>query len=141
MQLPINTLTLLAASLLIATSTAAPTDPTCHVGATWPDHHDCHRFYECAAGGTPVRKTCGPHTAYSAELGVCDYEWRVSTCRRGYGKKKHGAEGGMREGEKKEGEKKEYRVEGVEMKEGEEKEDERKGEKKEDVKKKERYRE
>ncbi|KAL5041567.1 hypothetical protein BDW71DRAFT_201263 [Aspergillus fruticulosus] len=74
-----RSLGLLAASLSILVSpiTAAPTPgASCHVGAVWPDHHDCHNFFECAAGGIPVRKTCGPGTAYSAEIGVCDYEWK-----------------------------------------------------------------
>ncbi|CBF89361.1 hypothetical protein AN0499.2 [Aspergillus nidulans FGSC A4] len=79
-----KTLSLLAASLsvLLAPVTAAPAPGTsCHVGASWPDHHDCHKFFECAAGGHPVRKTCGPGTAYSPEIGVCDYEWKVRSCR------------------------------------------------------------
>ncbi|KAL4746522.1 hypothetical protein BDW72DRAFT_210363 [Aspergillus terricola var. indicus] len=79
-----KTLGLLAASLsvLLTPVTAAPAPgASCHVGAVWPDLNDCHRFFECAAGGHPVRKTCGPGTAYSPDIGVCDYEWKVRSCR------------------------------------------------------------
>ncbi|KAL3480905.1 hypothetical protein BJX99DRAFT_254232 [Aspergillus californicus] len=74
--------TILAIAALLATSTAIPTrDGKCNVGAVWADAHDCHNFYECAAGGIPVRKSCGPGTAYSPKTGVCDYEWRVQSCK------------------------------------------------------------
>ncbi|KAL4995882.1 hypothetical protein BDV10DRAFT_187608 [Aspergillus recurvatus] len=95
-----KTLGLLAASIsiLVAPAIAAPAPgASCHVGAAWPDHHDCHKFFECAAGGIPVRKACGPGTAYNAEIGVCDYEWKVHSCQAHWGKGKshswaHGAE-------------------------------------------------
>ncbi|KAL4771209.1 hypothetical protein BDW60DRAFT_208462 [Aspergillus nidulans var. acristatus] len=54
----------------------------CYVGSAWPGKVDCRKFWECAAGGIPVCKSCGPGTAYSPELGVCDYEWKVQSCRR-----------------------------------------------------------
>lgn len=73
-------LTVLAASLLAATAAAAP---KCHVGTAWPDSRDCHKFFECAAGGIPVRKSCGPGTAYSPRLKICDYEENVPSCHRG----------------------------------------------------------
>ncbi|KAL4907210.1 hypothetical protein BDW74DRAFT_175991 [Aspergillus multicolor] len=92
MHFTIKPFALLAASLLIATTTAAP-NHNCHVGSAWPDHHDCHAFFECAAGGIPVRKVCGPGTAYSPDIGVCDYEWKVWACRHGHGHEvKHGIE-------------------------------------------------
>ncbi|KAL4871342.1 hypothetical protein BDV12DRAFT_194409 [Aspergillus spectabilis] len=77
MHFPYQALTLFAASLLLSTASAAA---TCNVGSAWPDKHDCHSFFECGAGGIPVRKTCGPGTAYSPKIGVCDYEYKVPSC-------------------------------------------------------------
>ncbi|KAL6232461.1 hypothetical protein BDW75DRAFT_242927 [Aspergillus navahoensis] len=90
MQL-IKTLGLLGASFSILATAAPAPGGSCHVGAAWPDHHDCHNFFECAAGGIPVRKTCGPGTAYSPEIGVCDYEWKVRSCKHHSGEDKHKA--------------------------------------------------
>lgn len=71
-------------SLLIASASAHPPSgppsgppkhlPPCKPGHYWPDPFDCHSFFECAAGGHPVRKTCGPGTAYCWEVGVCVHE-------------------------------------------------------------------
>ncbi|CEN60397.1 hypothetical protein ASPCAL02837 [Aspergillus calidoustus] len=88
----LKALTGLSAALLIPTISAAP-NGRCEVGETWRDWKDCHGFFECAAGGIPVRKVCGPGTAYSPHIGVCDYEWKVPTCHRsGHGKEgdRHG---------------------------------------------------
>ncbi|KAL2849298.1 hypothetical protein BJX68DRAFT_267150 [Aspergillus pseudodeflectus] len=90
----LKALTALSAALLIPTISAAP-NGRCEVGETWRDLKDCHGFFECAAGGIPVRKVCGPGTAYSPHIGVCDYESKVPTCRRsGHGKEgdRHGHE-------------------------------------------------
>ncbi|KAL4813465.1 hypothetical protein BDW67DRAFT_177906 [Aspergillus spinulosporus] len=38
-------------------------------------------FLECAAGDHLVRKTWGTGTSYSPEIGVCDFEWKVRSCR------------------------------------------------------------
>lgn len=54
--------------------------PPCKPGHAWPDHHDCHSFFECAAGGEPVRKTCGPGAAYCWQVGVCVPEEKVPSC-------------------------------------------------------------
>jgi hypothetical protein len=83
----------LSAALLIPGISAAP-NGRCEVGETWRDWKDCHGFFECAAGGIPVRKVCGPKTAYSPHIGVCDYEWKVPTCHRG----SHGHEEGGHHG-------------------------------------------
>ncbi|KAL4885925.1 hypothetical protein BJY04DRAFT_214123 [Aspergillus karnatakaensis] len=86
MHFPTQALALLAAVFITGTTAAA----TCKVGAAWPDSHDCHSFWECGAGGIPVRKTCGPGTAYSPSIGVCDYEYKVPSCHHwGHGKE-HG---------------------------------------------------
>ncbi|KAL2837949.1 hypothetical protein BJY01DRAFT_251180 [Aspergillus pseudoustus] len=86
----------LAATLLSMPTAAAPRgNEKCEVGATWRDPHDCHAFFECAAGGIPARKVCGPRTAYSPHIGVCDYEWKVPTCRNrdvGHGRGDHDAD-------------------------------------------------
>lgn len=54
--------------------------PPCKPGHAWPDHHDCHSFFECSAGNQPVRKTCGPGAAYCWEVGVCVHEQDVPSC-------------------------------------------------------------
>ncbi|RHZ61810.1 uncharacterized protein CDV56_107079 [Aspergillus thermomutatus] len=77
MQFTIQALSVLAASLFFSTASAAP---QCQPGAAWPDVHDCHNFFECAAGGIPVLKTCGPGTAYCPQTGVCDYEFKIPAC-------------------------------------------------------------
>ncbi|EIT74464.1 hypothetical protein AO1008_04095 [Aspergillus oryzae 100-8] len=59
---------------------SAAAHPSCETGAVWADPHDCHSFFECAAGGIPVRKTCGPGTAYNSRFGICDYEEKVRSC-------------------------------------------------------------
>ncbi|KAK6819256.1 hypothetical protein RU639_008100 [Aspergillus parasiticus] len=59
---------------------SAAAHPSCKTGAVWADPHDCHSFYECAAGGISVRKTCGPGTAYNSRFGICDYEEKVRSC-------------------------------------------------------------
>ncbi|OJJ54577.1 hypothetical protein ASPSYDRAFT_469217 [Aspergillus sydowii CBS 593.65] len=74
-----HVLTVLATSLLVATANAAP---KCHVGTAWPDPSNCHKFFECSSGGIPVHKSCGPGTAYSPKLKICDYEQRVPSCHR-----------------------------------------------------------
>ncbi|KAF7170817.1 hypothetical protein CNMCM6106_005393 [Aspergillus hiratsukae] len=68
-------LSVLAASLLVSSATAQ-----CKVGQAWPDSTNCHNFYECASGGTPVLKTCGPGTAYCPMTGVCVHEQKVPSC-------------------------------------------------------------
>ena len=75
------------AASLFAFSAAA--HPSCETGATWPDQRDCHSFFECSAGGVPVRKTCGPGTAYDSRFGICDYEEKVRSCH-GHGPAGHG---------------------------------------------------
>lgn len=81
-----QTLSVLFASL-VATSAAAPPPPhklpPCKPGHFWPDPFDCHSFFECDAGHQPVRKTCGPGTAYCWEVGVCVHEEDVPTCHHG----------------------------------------------------------
>ncbi|KAL3456147.1 hypothetical protein BJX64DRAFT_294395 [Aspergillus heterothallicus] len=69
-------------AVLVSTTAATPirNAPQCRVGTAWPDTSDCHKFYECAAGGIAVRKSCGPGTAYSPATGVCDFEWKVKSC-------------------------------------------------------------
>jgi hypothetical protein len=90
----IQALGALSAALLIPVISAAP-NGRCEVGETWRDWNDCHGFFECAAGGIPVRKVCGPKTAYSPHIGVCDYEWKVPTCHRGsHGHKEEGGHHG-----------------------------------------------
>ena len=71
-----QTLGAVLASLVFSTASAA----YCRVGDMWPDMHDCHNFFECAAGGIPVLKTCGPGTAYCHETRVCDYEGKIPLC-------------------------------------------------------------
>jgi hypothetical protein len=93
----------LSAALLIPAISAAPSG-RCEVGETWRDWKDCHGFFECAAGGIPVRKVCGPGTAYSPHIGVCDYEWKVPTCHRG----SHGHEEGFHHGHGGDGKKKNH---------------------------------
>ncbi|KAE8369167.1 hypothetical protein BDV27DRAFT_121173 [Aspergillus caelatus] len=78
-------LAIFAASLFAFSATARP---SCETGATWPDHGDCHSFFECSAGGIAVRKTCGPGTAYSSKFGICDYEEKVGSCH-GHGSGSH----------------------------------------------------
>ncbi|GIJ91792.1 hypothetical protein Asppvi_010765 [Aspergillus pseudoviridinutans] len=68
----------LAASLLFSSATAATA--YCRDGQAWPDSSDCHNFYECASGGAPVLKTCGPGTAYCPTTGVCVNEETVPSC-------------------------------------------------------------
>ncbi|RHZ67346.1 carbohydrate-binding module family 14 protein [Aspergillus thermomutatus] len=75
MQFIYQALSILAASLLFSSATAQ-----CNVGQAWPDSTDCHNFYECASGGTPVLKTCGPGTAYCPTTGVCVYEQNIASC-------------------------------------------------------------
>ncbi|GFF34695.1 collagen-like protein 6, partial [Aspergillus udagawae] len=77
MQFTLKALSVLAASLLFSAVSAVP---QCQPGNAWPDVHDCHNFYECAAGGIPVLKTCGPGTAYCPVTGVCDYEFKIPSC-------------------------------------------------------------
>ncbi|KAL5335317.1 hypothetical protein BJX70DRAFT_375538 [Aspergillus crustosus] len=79
------------ATLLISTTSATA---TCKVGAAWPDRHDCHNFFECGAGGIPVRKTCGPGTAYSPKIGVCADEYKVPSCHRWENNHSHDQEQG-----------------------------------------------
>ncbi|GFF72091.1 hypothetical protein IFM61392_02671 [Aspergillus lentulus] len=71
-------LSALAASLLFSSATAGIA--YCKVGEAWPDSFNCHNFYECAAGGAPVLKTCGPGTAYCPTTGVCVQEETVPSC-------------------------------------------------------------
>ncbi|GAB1200337.1 hypothetical protein APSETT444_009707 [Aspergillus pseudonomiae] len=78
MQFTTKALAIFAASLFALTASA---HPSCETGARWPDQRDCHNFYECAAGGVPVRKTCGPGTAYDSRFSICDYEHKVPSCR------------------------------------------------------------
>ncbi|KNG88873.1 chitin binding domain protein Peritrophin-A [Aspergillus nomiae NRRL 13137] len=77
MQFTAKALAIFAASLVALTASA---HPSCETGARWPDQRDCHNFYECAAGGVPVRKTCGPGTAYDSRFSICDYEHKVPSC-------------------------------------------------------------
>ncbi|KAF7179919.1 hypothetical protein CNMCM7691_008971 [Aspergillus felis] len=77
MQFTLQALSVFAASLLFSAVSAAP---QCQPGNAWPDVHDCHNFFECAAGGIPVLKTCGPGTAYCPVTGVCDYEFKIPSC-------------------------------------------------------------
>ncbi|KAF7133748.1 hypothetical protein CNMCM5793_005102 [Aspergillus hiratsukae] len=91
MQFTMQTLSVLAASLLFSTVSAIP---RCQPGDAWPDVRDCHNFFECAAGGIPVLKTCGPGTAYCPSTGVCDYEFKIPACHpHGPPPKGHGDEG------------------------------------------------
>ncbi|RHZ58350.1 hypothetical protein CDV55_103695 [Aspergillus turcosus] len=77
MHFTLQTLSALAASLLFSSVSAFP---RCHPGEAWPDVQDCHNFFECASGGIPVLKTCGPGTAYCPVTGVCDYEFKIPSC-------------------------------------------------------------
>lgn len=54
--------------------------PPCKPGHAWPNHHDCHSFFECSAGGQHVQKTCGPGSAYCWQTGVCVPEEDVPSC-------------------------------------------------------------
>uniref|UniRef100_A0A914YCD3 Chitin-binding type-2 domain-containing protein n=1 Tax=Panagrolaimus superbus TaxID=310955 RepID=A0A914YCD3_9BILA len=46
-----------------------------------PDPLDCRRFYQCT-NGRWVGKNCGPGTAWSGVLGVCDHIRNVPACAR-----------------------------------------------------------
>ncbi|OJJ08535.1 hypothetical protein ASPVEDRAFT_47678 [Aspergillus versicolor CBS 583.65] len=90
----LSTMSIVFASVLAAVSARPPPTghpnklPPCKPGHYWPDHRDCHSFFECDAGHQPVRKTCGPGTAYVWETGVCHHEDEVPSCRyraSGYG--------------------------------------------------------
>lgn len=83
MQFTYQSITAFVAFALFSSATAAPA-PASEVAAggaaAWADPWDCHRFWECPAGGTPVLKTCGPGTAFQEKTMVCDYEHLVASC-------------------------------------------------------------
>ncbi|KAJ5338905.1 hypothetical protein N7541_010877 [Penicillium brevicompactum] len=66
--------------MLFSSVTAAPVTEVAAGAVAWADPQNCHRFYECPVGGTPVLKTCGPGTAFQAKTSVCDYEHLVASC-------------------------------------------------------------
>jgi hypothetical protein len=68
------------ALVLITPVIAVPISDAAAGAVAWADPQDCHRFYECPAGGKPVLKTCGPGTAFQAKTSVCDYERLVESC-------------------------------------------------------------
>lgn len=76
---PINAM---MAFILFTAVTATPVSDTAKGAVAWADPENCHRFYECPAGGKPVLKTCGPGTAFQAKYSVCDFEHLVESCRR-----------------------------------------------------------
>jgi hypothetical protein len=92
MQFTYQTFSTLVAFVLFTSVTAAPVSEVSEVSeisevtgvsagaVAWADPKDCHRFYECPAGGTPVLKTCGPGTAFQAQYSICDYESKVASC-------------------------------------------------------------
>ncbi|KAJ6128228.1 hypothetical protein N7471_009445 [Penicillium samsonianum] len=84
MHFTYQTISTLVAFVLFNSVTAAPATEVTNVAAgavAWADPTNCHRFYECPAGGTPVLKTCGPGTAFQAKYSICDYEHLVASCR------------------------------------------------------------
>ncbi|KAJ6119388.1 hypothetical protein N7523_003668 [Penicillium sp. IBT 18751x] len=80
MQLTYQSITAFVAFALFSCATAAPASEAAAGAAAWADPSDCHRFYECPAGGAPVLKTCGPGTAYQEKTQVCDFEHLVASC-------------------------------------------------------------
>jgi hypothetical protein len=82
MQFSYQTISAFMALVLFNSATAAPTFEAAAAPVAWADPWDCHKFYECPAGGTPVHKTCGPGTAFQEKTLVCDYEHLVASCRR-----------------------------------------------------------
>jgi hypothetical protein len=80
MQFTYQAIGAFAAFVLSTSVTAAPTTGVTAGAAAWADPADCHRFFECPAGGTPVLKTCGPGTAFQSATSVCDYEHLVASC-------------------------------------------------------------
>ncbi|EAW15027.1 carbohydrate-binding module family 14 protein [Aspergillus clavatus NRRL 1] len=92
MQFTYKALSALAVSFFFSTASAVA---HCKPGQAWPDVHDCHNFFECASGGVPVLKTCGPGTAYCPKTGICDYEFKNPACRlHGAGPEGHAGPGG-----------------------------------------------
>ncbi|KAJ5949394.1 hypothetical protein N7454_000978 [Penicillium verhagenii] len=80
MQFSYQMITSFMAFVLFNSATAAPVVDAAAGAVAWADPQDCHRFFECPAGGTPVLKTCGPGTAFQASTSVCDYEHNVASC-------------------------------------------------------------
>lgn len=80
MQFSYQSITAIMAFVLFNSATAAPTSEVAAGAVAWADPLDCHKFYECPAGGAPVHKTCGPGTAFQEETSVCDYEHLVASC-------------------------------------------------------------
>lgn len=86
MKFTYQTISTFVAFVLFTSVTAAPASEAVEVvevaagAVAWADPRDCHRFYECPVGGTPVLKTCGPGTAFQARNSICDYESKVESC-------------------------------------------------------------
>ncbi|KAJ5753522.1 uncharacterized protein N7511_007675 [Penicillium nucicola] len=80
MQFTYQTISTFVAFVLFSAVNAAPVSEVAAGAVAWADPADCHKFYECPSGGTPVLKTCGPGTAFQARTSVCDYEYNVASC-------------------------------------------------------------
>ncbi|PYH98442.1 chitin binding Peritrophin-A domain protein [Aspergillus ellipticus CBS 707.79] len=52
----------------------------CERDIAWQDPVNCHFFFECVPGVEPVRKQCGPGTAFNPVVRSCDYEQNVASC-------------------------------------------------------------
>lgn len=80
MQFTYRNINALMAFTFFTSVAATPVSNGAAGAVAWADPLNCHRFYECPAGGKPVLKTCGPGTAFQAKTSVCDFEHLVESC-------------------------------------------------------------